>query len=340
VIVWLGGLLALVVIATVARRRFAATAVLGTALALLAFSLSDPDRRVAERNVDRWRETGRLDVAYLRGLSADAVPPLVSLPSELREQATASLRRRLADGDPWSSANRSRAEARRLLVAQRRSLFELQWQSDGASPRRQPLAVSHVTLKQWLIEWLEVCVGRGLRPTTISSYRTMVNLHVVGPLAETPLASVQPHDLNLLYSRMLRDGRCDGRRGLSARTVRYLHTILKKAFADAVRRCELLGLRWRDVDIVGKQFHVVQALVEGGHRAAVSRPKTNRSRRLVARRLMETRSSFRGPQESQSTRRVSAGSRGTAGRRVRDERSEAACWPAPRFRGCRRASTG
>jgi hypothetical protein len=115
-IVWLGALLVLVVSATLARRRSAAVAILGTGLALLAFSLSNPDRRVAERNVERWRETGRLDVEYLSGLSADAVPPLVTLPAHLRERASASLRRRLADRDPWSSANRSRASARRLLA--------------------------------------------------------------------------------------------------------------------------------------------------------------------------------------------------------------------------------
>jgi hypothetical protein len=114
-IVWLGALLVFVVAATLARRRPAAVAILGTGLALLAFSLSNPDRRVAERNVERWRDTGRLDIGYLDGLSADAVPSLVTLPADLRERATASHRERLARPEPWSSANRSRSEARRLL---------------------------------------------------------------------------------------------------------------------------------------------------------------------------------------------------------------------------------
>ena len=114
-IFWLGALLVLVVAATLTQRRPAAIAVLGTGLALLAFSLSNPDRRVAERNVERWHETGRLDVDYLNGLSADAVPPLLTLPADLRERATESSRKRLARTEPWTSANRSRREARRLL---------------------------------------------------------------------------------------------------------------------------------------------------------------------------------------------------------------------------------
>lgn len=115
VTLWLGALIVLVVGATCARRRFGWAAVLGTALALLAFSLSNPDRRIAERNVARWQETGKIDVLYAGSLSADAVPALATLPTPLREQTTASARRRLGEPDPWSSANRSRAEARRLL---------------------------------------------------------------------------------------------------------------------------------------------------------------------------------------------------------------------------------
>ena len=112
---WLGALLALVTAATVARRRCGWAAVLGTGLALLAFSLSNPDRRVAERNVARWHDSGKLDVDYLAGLSADAIPAALALPSGLRTQAAQALRVRLAEPDAWTSANRSRATARRLL---------------------------------------------------------------------------------------------------------------------------------------------------------------------------------------------------------------------------------
>jgi hypothetical protein len=119
VVLWLGGAFALVALAGVVRpvrARFAELAVAGTALALLAFSLADPDRLIAERNVDRWRETGRIDLAYLAGLSADAAPALDALPEPLRSRVLATV----AD-DPWSSANLSRARARQILRARPRS---------------------------------------------------------------------------------------------------------------------------------------------------------------------------------------------------------------------------
>jgi hypothetical protein len=116
-----GALFVLVLVAGLApavRARFAAIAVAGGALGLVAFSLSNPDGRVAARNVERWRDTGQLDVAYVQGLSADAVPALAQLPEPLRGRVLAPYQLRVAAGEPWSSANRSRPKARAILAGE------------------------------------------------------------------------------------------------------------------------------------------------------------------------------------------------------------------------------
>ena len=119
---WLGALLLLVgasgALASL-RARATPAAVILTAAGLIAFSLANPDGRIAERNIDRWEATGRLDHNYLAGLSADAVPALVELPLPERRWATMVLRDKLGPGDPWSSANLSRTRARRLLYESR-----------------------------------------------------------------------------------------------------------------------------------------------------------------------------------------------------------------------------
>ncbi|MGH3072883.1 MAG: DUF4173 domain-containing protein [Gaiellaceae bacterium] len=118
VALWLGVLLALLTAAVWFRRArtsLSRAIVLATSIGLLTFSLSDPDRRVADRNVERWRASGVVDLGYLAGLSADAVPALLDLPARQRQQAIAGIRERLAQGDPWGSANRSRARARDML---------------------------------------------------------------------------------------------------------------------------------------------------------------------------------------------------------------------------------
>jgi hypothetical protein len=116
--VWFGGVFTLVLAAQLHRRARAAlgaAVVAGTAAFLLAASLADPDARIAERNVARWHATGRLDVAYLGTLSADAVPTIASLPAPLRARALAPIAARLGRDDPWGSANLARARARGVL---------------------------------------------------------------------------------------------------------------------------------------------------------------------------------------------------------------------------------
>lgn len=119
VAVWLGALFALILLAGVVqrvRRHLARIALAATAVGLLVFSLANPDRLIARRNVERWRETGRLDVRYLQTLSADAVPAIASLPEPLRAQALGPVAATLARAEPWSSGNLSRRRARSRLV--------------------------------------------------------------------------------------------------------------------------------------------------------------------------------------------------------------------------------
>lgn len=114
---WLGAVFGLLLAAGALRRAaaFPRAALAWTALALVAFSAASPDARIAERNVERWRDTGRIDVGYLETLSADSVPALTRLPAPLRERALARITHDLSEDEPWSSANLSRRRGRRLL---------------------------------------------------------------------------------------------------------------------------------------------------------------------------------------------------------------------------------
>lgn len=114
----LGGLFVLVLLAGAigfVGRHLVRIAVVCVAVGLLAFSLSNPDGRIAGRNVDRWRNAANLDVAYLKSLSADAVPALAELPEPLRSEVLAPFRARLTEGEPRTSANYGRHRARKVL---------------------------------------------------------------------------------------------------------------------------------------------------------------------------------------------------------------------------------
>ena len=143
----------------------------------------------------------------------------------------------------------------------------------------------------------------------------------------------KPYDM---YSELLADGHQTKEGGLSAKTVRYIHTIIHKALSDAVdagivsvnvaerakpprslalgsnemncwepeelreflelvqgnrletawhlaamtgmRRGEILGLRWKDVDIETARISVRQALVSVGYEVLKSSPKNHQAR--------------------------------------------------------------
>ncbi|WP_114422582.1 DUF4153 domain-containing protein [Nocardioides houyundeii] len=76
---WLGAVVLLVLVAGVlghGRWLPRAALVLG-AVGVLGLAALNPDAWVARQNLDRYAETGKLDVAYLQGLSQDAVPVIV-----------------------------------------------------------------------------------------------------------------------------------------------------------------------------------------------------------------------------------------------------------------------
>jgi hypothetical protein len=105
---WLGLLLVLVLVAGVRWRAawLPRASVLTGAVALLALSALNPDAYIASHNVERYRDTGKIDTTYLAGLSADAAPALTGLPAEL---AACVLSR--PEHDDWLAWNLGRSRA-------------------------------------------------------------------------------------------------------------------------------------------------------------------------------------------------------------------------------------
>jgi hypothetical protein len=117
-LLWLGAVFVLLLIAGAAREgaRLPRAIVAVSAAAALGFAASDPDARIAERNVARYAETGHVDWRYLGTLSADAAPAIARLPPQLAACASGRLRAALATPDGIAGANLSRTRARDLFA--------------------------------------------------------------------------------------------------------------------------------------------------------------------------------------------------------------------------------
>jgi integrase len=125
----------------------------------------------------------------------------------------------------WVSGFGSKREAERAIP---RILVELQSEDRTGSPTRE-------TTASYLRHWLGTLPDRGLRTTTIDGYRTSVEHHLVPSLGTTQLRRLTTDQLDDCYAALLARGKRDGT-GLSPRTVRLAHSVIRKALGDAVRR--------------------------------------------------------------------------------------------------------
>jgi integrase len=200
---------------------------------------------------------------------------------------------------------------------------------------------ARITVAQFLVdEWLPG-IRASIRPGTHDHYSKMVHGYVVPRIGARKLGELTPAQLNAFYAALLVDGRRQVKGaapvGLSPKTVRHVHTLLHKAFNDAVRwgslarnpadraeaprprtaemkvwdvkqlrtflervssdrlgpiwllmattgmrRGEVVGLRWSDVDLDGGRVSVVQTHVLVNRQVIVSEPKTLKGRRSIA----------------------------------------------------------
>jgi len=195
---------------------------------------------------------------------------------------------------------------------------------------------TRITLAEWMTErWLPT-VQTQVKPSTFESYARNMHHHVLPAIGSRLIHDIGPSQLNSLYAELLHSGRRDSDGGLSAKTVRYIHTIIHKALSDALdaglipanvaerakppkpraraaseikfweahelrhfleqtnehrlrtawhlaamtgmRRGEVLGLRWKDVDHDNQRLQVRQAIVSVAYEIIVSTPKNHRAR--------------------------------------------------------------
>lgn len=107
---WLGVVVVLVLVAGVSLRGVwvPRAALLAGAVMLLGLAAINPDGYIAERNLERFEQTGRIDWYYLAGLSDDAAPALAGLPVRYQQCALSG---QASQSDDWLEWNFGRSRA-------------------------------------------------------------------------------------------------------------------------------------------------------------------------------------------------------------------------------------
>jgi integrase len=91
-----------------------------------------------------------------------------------------------------------------------------------------PLAVESWTLERFAGHWLKDVVGPRLRPSTLSSYRETLRLHVLPTLGRTNLRALTPTHVRTLLANKVADG-------LGARSIQIVHSTLRTMLSEAIR---------------------------------------------------------------------------------------------------------
>ena len=85
-----------------------------------------------------------------------------------------------------------------------------------------------------MTEWL-TGMKTAVRSSTHATYTTLVDTHIKKNLGSVRLQDLTAARLNALYSDLLTKGRANGKGGLSPATVRYVHSVIRKALSDAMK---------------------------------------------------------------------------------------------------------
>jgi integrase len=109
-----------------------------------------------------------------------------------------------------------------------------------AARRGQYVSRNRLTVAQYLDGWLEAHALE-VKPKTHEDYRALIATYVAPRIGTMRLQAVTPSTLSELYRTLLAEGGRDGR-PLSARTVGYVHAVLRKAFNDAVHTDQVIPL--------------------------------------------------------------------------------------------------
>ena len=85
-----------------------------------------------------------------------------------------------------------------------------------------------ITLNEYLDRWLETAVNPRVRQKTCQDYDGILRRYIRPRLGDRVLASMLPMDIQTTYQGMIE-------RGLSPRTVRYTHAVLRSALRQALQ---------------------------------------------------------------------------------------------------------
>ena len=90
------------------------------------------------------------------------------------------------------------------------------------------------TLLEWLENWLTTYAYIKVRASTYASYQAYINNHIAPYIGGVKLQKLTTEQLQLFFNEKAKNGRLDGKGGLSPKTIRNMYNMLHEALQQAV----------------------------------------------------------------------------------------------------------
>lgn len=121
------------------------------------------------------------------------------------------------NGKKTRKRSKSQKVVREWLLVQRESIQKGLWIEDNK-----------ITVGQFLDRYYNDVAVHTLRPKTLVSYESIIRLHLKPDIGDVRLSQLTPIHLQNLYSKKLNTG-------LSNRTVQYIHAVIHRVLAQALK---------------------------------------------------------------------------------------------------------
>ncbi|MGN0576871.1 MAG: tyrosine recombinase XerC [Ruminococcus sp.] len=110
-----------------------------------------------------------------------------------------------------------------------------------------------ITLYDWLCTWLDTYCKNEVRMTTYINYETYVHKHIKNTIGGYRLCDLSTLLIQQFYNEKSKNGRLDGKGGLSPKTMKNIHDMLHRALDKAVQ-LEMMQKNYSDATVLPKRI--------------------------------------------------------------------------------------
>lgn len=98
-----------------------------------------------------------------------------------------------------------------------------------------------ITFSEYMLKWLEDYAKINCEQTTYEGYKMIIEKHIKPYFKDLKLQELKPAHIQQYYDFLVREGRKDGKGGLSANTIKRHHANIRKALDRAVLPLQLIS---------------------------------------------------------------------------------------------------